>query len=433
MVSKTKTVLVTGARGFIGKELVTYLAGRGYSIRALVRSPQRYRIPNIEAVMGDMRDINSLVKATLGVDAVVHLAASKNDEKNSFQTNVGGAKNLVAACIKNNVSRIINVSTASTTLRYLGTYGQTKKAADNVFKESSLEVTTLKPSIVYGNFEDGVFGTLAKATQKPVVPIFGNGESLFRPIHIEDLAIIIERCLNKKNTVRKEYDVGGPDIINFKQMARKIGRLRSNKTIKFIYLPMRLGMLVANASSLMSKPLLTRSNILGLVQTASLDTDIYVDIDFIPRSFNIGLQNIILRESYLEEPKLMYNYLFSFAGKSYRLDDKEIRDYWVALANNHIGRHRFSRMVYKRPFLLGGLDAVSKILYPKSTLQKKLMITAALIETNTQSASELLSTEKSISRLMFRSGIIVSRAIGKILLGFTIMFAGREFFKKNVR
>jgi uncharacterized protein YbjT (DUF2867 family) len=117
---------------------------------------------------------------------------------------------------------------------------------------SELDVTTLKPSIVYGNFKDGVFGTLAKAVKKPIMPIFGNGNSLFRPIHIEDLAILIDKCLNSKITIGKEYDVGGPNLISFKNIALKIRTIRTgNKKIRFIYLPSKVGLLSAKLFSYM--------------------------------------------------------------------------------------------------------------------------------------------------------------------------------------
>lgn len=108
-------VLVTGASGFIGKRVVQYLYDNGYTVRALVRTKSSFaaNVPR-EVVVGNMKDFDSLVAATEGVYSVVHLAAAKSDESDSYETNVEGARHLVKACEINDVKSIINISTSST-------------------------------------------------------------------------------------------------------------------------------------------------------------------------------------------------------------------------------------------------------------------------------------------------------------------------------
>ena len=93
------TILVTGAGGFIGKDLTARLLGHGFHVRAMVRSATGSslfpRHEQLQIVHADMRDQSSLERAVQGCTAVVHLAAAKADEKESEDINVGGARRLV--------------------------------------------------------------------------------------------------------------------------------------------------------------------------------------------------------------------------------------------------------------------------------------------------------------------------------------------------
>ena len=99
--SDHRPVLITGAGGFIGKDVVSRLLARGWRVRAMVRRAGGTGLPSherLEVVTADMRDEVSLRAAVKGVAAVVHLVAAKSDEKDSDDVNVGGAKRLVAVC-----------------------------------------------------------------------------------------------------------------------------------------------------------------------------------------------------------------------------------------------------------------------------------------------------------------------------------------------
>ncbi len=117
----TKTVFVTGATGFIGANLVKKLSMDGYTIRALVRKGSNHpfleHLP-IKRVDGDILDYKLLEKETKECDVIIHLAAliSFNEEqrRSIYELNVVGTNNILKAAEKNNVRKIVFVSSAAT-------------------------------------------------------------------------------------------------------------------------------------------------------------------------------------------------------------------------------------------------------------------------------------------------------------------------------
>lgn len=122
-----KTVLVTGADGFIGSHLVEMLVQKGYKVKALSQYNSFNNwgwledvscLKDIEVVTGDVRDPFLCQKITQGVDCVYHLAAliaipySYVAPQSYVETNVTGTLNICQAAIQNNVSRVVHTSTS---------------------------------------------------------------------------------------------------------------------------------------------------------------------------------------------------------------------------------------------------------------------------------------------------------------------------------
>src|SRR5579859_2469705 len=271
------TVVVTGAGGFIGRHVVACLLERGWRVKAMVRRPETStRFPHsdrLEVVQADIRDAESLRRAVQDTEAVVHLAAAMADERDSDEINVGGARHLVAACRETGCTRIVNISTQSAKIPRKGEYARTKSAADEVFHSSGLAVTTLLPSIVYGDETSGVFGTVLGFVQKlPIVPVLGNGRWISAQIHVEDVASAILACLEHDNTIGKRY-LGGPDQLSFDDFIDRICVARAIRRRK-LHIPFGLSLLEARvATTLLPKPPITISNVLGSNQDTNIDIE----------------------------------------------------------------------------------------------------------------------------------------------------------------
>ncbi|MBI4168288.1 MAG: NAD(P)H-binding protein, partial [Candidatus Aenigmarchaeota archaeon] len=160
-------ILITGASGFVGKHLVAKLEPKN-NIRCLVRNTtSKDGLEGCDLAYGDITDCESLLKATKGVGAVIHLVAALGAASYSenYKVHVEGAKNLIEACKLNDVRRIVVASSIATLAERKSDYGITKKIADELFLASGLDITILKPDFIYGKDGKG-FRKLVDVIQK---------------------------------------------------------------------------------------------------------------------------------------------------------------------------------------------------------------------------------------------------------------------------
>jgi len=110
-----KPTLVTGASGFIGWHVARLLTERGQKVRALVRPTSRLRELEVEPVVGDLRDAESLDRAVTGCERVFHVAADyrlwARDPQELYGSNVEGTRNLLEAARTHGVERFVYTST----------------------------------------------------------------------------------------------------------------------------------------------------------------------------------------------------------------------------------------------------------------------------------------------------------------------------------
>jgi len=171
-----KPTLVTGASGFIGWHVARLLAERGQKVRALVRPTSRLRELEVEPVVGDLRDAESLDRAVAGCERVFHVAADyrlwTRDPQELYGSNVEGTRNLLEAARKNGVERFVYTSTVGcigiprgglgdetvpiTLEEMSGTYKRSKFLAERLaleFAVSGFPVVVVNPTAPVGDHD----------------------------------------------------------------------------------------------------------------------------------------------------------------------------------------------------------------------------------------------------------------------------------------
>ena len=194
-------ILVTGGTGFIGSHLVEALLKRGDQVRCLLRKTGDLKwlkgLP-IELAVGDCRDETSLKEAVREVDQVVHLAGITKalKEKNYFEINALGTKNLIQACLQNNprLQKFIYLSSQaaagpcwngnkkkeSDPCEPISPYGQSKRMGEELalVHAQDLPLLILRPCAVYGPRERDIY-TFFRLVSRRVNPcLFGKDQHI---------------------------------------------------------------------------------------------------------------------------------------------------------------------------------------------------------------------------------------------------------------
>jgi uncharacterized protein YbjT (DUF2867 family) len=261
-------IVVTGASGYVGSHTVKRLVQAGQKVRALVRNRQRAEqegrlqgLP-IEWFSADVTRLDTLAPAFQGASAVIHTVAIAIEKGGgSYEAiNYQGTVNVVDAAKTAGVKRLINVSqlgaAASLPYRFLASKGK----AQEYVASSSLDWTAFRPSVIWGE-EDEFANTFARLVPLTpfIFPIIGDQKSRFQPVWVDDVVTCILKALDDPQTIRKEYELGGPEILTLEEIERRTLQAVEAKRV-MVHLPMPLiKVMVAMLEAVLPSPPVTRS------------------------------------------------------------------------------------------------------------------------------------------------------------------------------
>lgn len=289
------TVLITGGTGSIGKKLTVRLKNSGFEIRVLARKFSAENDNGTSYIKGDLKETESLDKAVMGVDAVIHLAGitHTHDSKLYYKINAEGTKNLIKACQKKGVRRFIHISSRAACPEG-GAYARSKLMAEKTVKESGLDWTILRPSEVYGTEKrEAVSGLINIVRKSPLVPVIGNGRYSLNPVSVDDLAQSIAATLENKASFKKTYTIAGPEELTYNELTDKISQILGVKRIK-IFIPLILFEICARLFHLLGINALVYDQIPRLLCKKSADISLArKDLNFNPRTVEEGIRTII--------------------------------------------------------------------------------------------------------------------------------------------
>lgn len=228
--------LITGGAGVVGKALCRELEARGVCVRVLALPGDTLassRIPSgVELVYGDVSDYGSLRNVFDGVDVVFHLAAVllSTDPGEFERVNAQGTRNVVSACQDAGVRRLLYVSSISVTYPVLTPYGESKLAGEQAVRDSGLDWTIVRPSLVIGDGGGVEFNMYARYVSRfPVYFLPGGGIARKRPVRSVDLVQGIAAAGLTETAIGRTYALAGPSVMTMAQMAEAILRGRGLK------------------------------------------------------------------------------------------------------------------------------------------------------------------------------------------------------------
>ena len=216
---------ITGATGFVGQMVLEKLQASGTQVCALTRRNQASD-KCVHWVSGTLADEAALAALVGGTSAVIHIAGLTHtpDPEQFEAVNVAGTANVIAACEKAKVKRLVVVSSLAAREPQLSAYGASKLAAEKLVRASQLDWTIVRPPAVYGPRDTEMF-ELFRSAKWGFIPLPPRGATSL--IHVADLAdLLVQLVEGEPALCRKklfEPDDGRIGGWSHQEMAQAIG------------------------------------------------------------------------------------------------------------------------------------------------------------------------------------------------------------------
>lgn len=311
-----KKVCVLGGGGFVGIHVVNKLGMAGYSVRVLTRTREHAKtvavLPDVEVVEANIFDPAELNRHFAGMDAVINLVGMLNEEKvgrvdkpmarrgDFHEVHIELPRKIVHACAASGVKRLLHMSALNADPNAPSGYLRSKGLGEAIVLEAGtrhnenenwylngpkfvhgygLEVTTFRPSVIFGREDSfiNMFAGLLKIA--PVLPL-ASPDTRFQPVFVDDVAQAFVASLNNSDTFGQSYDLCGPKAYTLRELVELVGTITGRKR-RIIGLCPRLSYLQAWLMEwLPGKKIMTRDNYL----TMQVDS---VCNDEFPRIFDV--------------------------------------------------------------------------------------------------------------------------------------------------
>jgi uncharacterized protein YbjT (DUF2867 family) len=232
-------ILLTGATGYIGKRLIPVLIEQGHSVVCCVRDVDRfpkegvYKHPNISPLEVDF--INNIPNSELikDIDVAYYLIHSMSANVKDFQKlEEISAKNFVSMIKDTSVKQIIYLGGIINETK-LSKHLASRKRVEEILVASEIPLTSIRAGIIVGSgsasFE--IIRDLVEKLPAMITPKWLNTKH--QPIAIRNVLEYLSEVLLKPETFNKSFDVGGPDVLSYKEMLLQLAEVRGLK--RFIF------------------------------------------------------------------------------------------------------------------------------------------------------------------------------------------------------
>ena len=258
-------ILLTGATGVIGGELLPILLGQGEEVRVLARDPRKLgglRV-KVQIALGDLADPYPIRNAMRGVETIIHLAATIRDQPRGTIEELNGlaTARLLRSAERAGVKRFVFFSAIGATGFQRTRFFRSKAIAEEAVRGSSLDTTVFAPSIVYRPGDPWIT-LLQRLAILPAVPVSGSGRSRYQPIWARDVARCVAASLDggskakgsgRRSRSNERYELAGPEVLTYDGIVERVLDA-SGRNRPLVHVPLPLVRAGLRAAELVAGP-----------------------------------------------------------------------------------------------------------------------------------------------------------------------------------
>ncbi len=226
-----RVVLVTGATGYVGGRVVPKLLEAGYRVRATGRSREKLEgrdwahHPDVELIPADMLERESLQEALRGCWAAYYFVHSMASEVSDFEkTDRTAAVNMARAAEQEGLERIIYLGGLGDRGEELSKHLRSRAEVADILGEGAVPLTCFRAGMILGS-GSASFEMLRYLVERlPIMLTSHRALTQSQPIAIRNVLYYLTHCLEEPATIGRSYDIGGPDVLTYRDLVHTYAR-----------------------------------------------------------------------------------------------------------------------------------------------------------------------------------------------------------------